>query len=36
VEQLALRPVSANTGMNEISMISTEKKIGRPTVRQAG
>ena len=29
------RPLSMNTGMNEISMISTEKKIGRPTVRQA-
>ena len=29
-------PVRANTGMNEIRMIITEKKIGRPTVRQAG
>ena len=29
-------PERANTGMNEIKMISTEKKIGRPTVRQAG
>ena len=25
-------PLSANTGRNERSMISTEKKIGRPTV----
>ena len=32
---LPSRPLSVNTGMNEISMISTEKKIGRPTVRQA-
>ncbi len=29
-------PVSAKTGMNESNMIITEKKIGRPTVRQAG
>ena len=28
-------PPSANTGRNETSMMSTEKKIGRPTVRQA-
>ena len=29
-------PVKANTGMNDRRMITTEKKIGRPTVRQAG
>src|SRR5207253_2194742 len=29
------RPLRANTGMNEISMMSTEKKMGRPTVRHA-
>ena len=28
---LPSRPLSVKTGMNEISMISTEKKIGRPT-----
>ena len=32
---LPSRPLMAKTGMNEIRMISTEKKIGRPTVRQA-
>ena len=30
------RPVRAKTGRNERMVISTEKKIGRPTVRQAG
>ena len=29
------RPLRAKTGMKERSMIMTEKKIGRPTVRQA-
>ena len=29
-------PCNENTGRNEIRMIITEKKIGRPTVRQAG
>ncbi len=29
-------PVRANTGMNDNRMINTEKKIGRPTMRQAG
>ena len=29
-------PVRAKTGMKDIRMIMTEKKIGRPTVRQAG
>ena len=29
-------PVRAKTGMNESRIIITEKKIGRPTVRQAG
>jgi len=29
-------PLRANTGMNDSKMIITEKKIGRPTVRQAG
>ena len=33
---LPSRPREQNTGMNDSSMISTEKKIGRPTVRQAG
>ena len=31
---LPSRPLSMNTGMNDSSMINTEKKIGRPTVRQ--
>ena len=31
---LPSRPLSMNTGTNDSSMISTEKKIGRPTVRQ--
>ena len=30
------RPDSMNTGTNDRSIISTEKKIGRPTVRSAG
>src|SRR3954465_2470007 len=30
------RPVSAKTGRNERMVINTEKKMGRPTVRQAG
>ena len=30
------RPESAKTGRNERIVMSTEKKIGRPTVRQAG
>ena len=29
-------PVKANTGTNDKRMIITEKKIGRPTMRQAG
>ncbi len=28
-------PPSANTGKNDSSMMTTEKKIGRPTVRHA-
>src|SRR4051794_27526722 len=30
------RPVRAKTGRNERMVMRTEKKIGRPTVRQAG
>ena len=30
------RPVRAKTGRNDRIVIRTEKKIGRPTVRQAG
>ena len=32
---LPSRPLSAKTGANDSRMIITEKKIGRPTVRQA-
>ena len=34
-KSLPSRPLSAKTGMKDMSIINTEKKIGRPTVRQA-